>query len=44
MTINEYQFTTRWQVKGTAEEVYDILNDPTDLVRWWPAVYLDGTK
>lgn len=43
MTANEYQFVTRWRVRGTPEEVYDILNDVPDLVRWWPAVYLDVT-
>jgi hypothetical protein len=39
MTTNEYQFTTHWRVKGTPGEVYDVLRDPTDLVRWWPAIY-----
>jgi hypothetical protein len=38
---NDYHFITHWRVKGTVEEVADILNDATDLVRWWPSVYLD---
>ncbi|MGH7597078.1 MAG: SRPBCC family protein [bacterium] len=41
MPSNEYHFITHWRVAGTAEEVYDILSNATDLARWWPAVYLD---
>jgi hypothetical protein len=41
MSANEYHFITRWRVQGTREEVYDILDNPLDLVRWWPAVYLE---
>ena len=37
----EYAFLTRWRVKGTAEEVFDVLADPLALKRWWPSVYLD---
>jgi Polyketide cyclase / dehydrase and lipid transport len=37
---NEYEFVTRWRVEGTCGEVADILSDPLDLPRWWPAVYL----
>jgi hypothetical protein len=40
MPANEYHFITRWRVEGTPEEVYDILDEPADLPRWWPAVYL----
>jgi hypothetical protein len=36
-----YHFVTRWRVEGTPEEVYRLLDEPTDLVRWWPSVYLD---
>jgi uncharacterized protein YndB with AHSA1/START domain len=43
MAANEYRFVTRWRVRGTPEEVYEVLNNPTDLVHWWPAVYLDVT-
>jgi hypothetical protein len=38
---NEYQFQTHWRVSGTAREVSGLLEEPTDLPRWWPAVYLD---
>ena len=38
---NEYRFVTRWRVQGTVDEVFDVLQDPEDLVRWWPSVYLD---
>jgi hypothetical protein len=41
MATNDYHFITHWRVQSTVEEVSDILNDPTALVRWWPAVYLD---
>ncbi len=41
MSSNEYHFITQWRVKSTIKEVADILGDAGDLVRWWPAVYLD---
>ena len=37
---NDYHFTTTWKVRGTNGEVADVLRDPLDLSRWWPAVYL----
>jgi hypothetical protein len=37
---NEYHFLTRWRVKASAEEVYDILSQPEEYPRWWPSVYL----
>jgi len=37
----DYVFVTRWRVEGTIQEVSDILDDATDLPRWWPAVYLE---
>ena len=40
MRSNEYHFLTRWRVEATAEEVFDVLEKPLDLVRWWP-FYLD---
>jgi hypothetical protein len=40
MTAPEYRFVTRWDVAGTAAEVSDVLSDPRELPRWWPAVYL----
>lgn len=41
MPANEYQFLTVWGVEGTPEEVFAVLDEPADLVRWWPSVYLD---
>jgi hypothetical protein len=41
VTSSTYQFITHWRVEGTPEEVYRLIDEPTDLVRWWPAVYLD---
>jgi hypothetical protein len=41
MASNDYHFVTYWRVEGSIEEVYRVLSDATDLVRWWPAVYLD---
>lgn len=37
----EYVFVTRWRLRATAQEVFDILSDPFGLARWWPDVYLD---
>ena len=37
----EYAFLTRWRVKATPEEVFDVLADPLALRRWWPSVYLE---
>jgi hypothetical protein len=41
MAANEYRFVTRWRAQGTPEDVFEILDDPLSLVRWWPSVYLD---
>lgn len=41
MSSNEYHFISNWRVEGRVEEVSDILNDATDLARWWPSVYLE---
>ena len=35
-----HHFITRWRVKGTAEEVFQILSAPLEYPRWWPSVYL----
>lgn len=40
MPSREYRFVTHWRVYGTAEEVFEVLADPSDLPRWWPSVYL----
>ena len=41
MTANEYHYITHWRVHGTVREVSEVLGQATDLVRWWPSVYLD---
>ncbi|MGB8348450.1 MAG: hypothetical protein WCD86_26450 [Ktedonobacteraceae bacterium] len=41
MPGNDYHFITHWQVQGAIDEVTKIMEDADDLVRWWPAVYLD---
>jgi hypothetical protein len=40
MSINDYHFITKWRVKGTSQEVSDIIRDVEALTRWWPSVYL----
>ena len=37
----EYAFVTRWRLRATAQEVFDVLADPFGLARWWPSVYLE---
>jgi hypothetical protein len=37
----EYHFITHWNIRGTAEEVAEVLGDPLALGRWWPSVYLE---
>ncbi len=39
---NVYSFVDRWRVKGSVEEVYDLLSHGEDYPRWWPAIYLDA--
>ena len=41
MPANEYHFVSYWRVESTVEEVSEILNNPEDLPRWWPSVYLN---
>jgi hypothetical protein len=40
MSTAQYRFITRWRFQGTPEEVYRIIDNATDMVRWWPAVWL----
>ncbi len=37
---NQYHFTTHWRFQSSIEEIATILSDASDLVRWWPSVYL----
>ncbi|GIK43068.1 MAG: hypothetical protein BroJett011_69010 [Chloroflexota bacterium] len=41
MTGNDYHFITYWRVPGTIQEIFEIIANASDLVRWWPSVYLD---
>lgn len=41
MPNKSYHFITRWTVKASCAEVYNILKEADDLPRWWPSVYLD---
>src|SRR5512141_3215141 len=41
---NDYHFVTRWRVSATPAEVMDIIANPTDLPRWWPAVYIEAQE
>jgi hypothetical protein len=41
MSSNDYHFITHWRVKSTVEEVAGIIGHASDLVRWWPSVYLE---
>jgi hypothetical protein len=41
---SEYEFFTDWRLKGTVQEVIDIMEDATQLPRWWPSVYLDAKR
>ncbi len=38
---NTYRFVTRWRVRASAWEAYDIISQPLEYPRWWPSVYLD---
>jgi hypothetical protein len=37
---NRYTFVTQWRVDGMPAEVYELLRNSLDFVRWWPAVWL----
>jgi len=39
----DYHFVSHWRVRATREEVADVMADSADLVKWWPAVWLDVT-
>ena len=41
LALNDYHFITHWRVESTIDEVSRILSDASDLVRWWPSVYLE---
>lgn len=39
-----YRFVTRWRMAASRREMADVLGDPLDLPRWWPAVYLSAIE
>jgi hypothetical protein len=41
MQPQELHLPTIWRIKGTVEQVYDVLSRPRDFPRWWPEVYLE---
>jgi hypothetical protein len=41
MAINDYHFITRWRMQSTVEDISQIICNASDLVRWWPSVYLE---
>ncbi len=41
MATNDYHFITHWWVESTLKEVNEIIGNASDLVLWWPSVYLD---
>jgi len=41
---NHDEFLTHWRVRGTLEEVSDVLGNSLDLGRWWPAVCLSSRE
>jgi hypothetical protein len=43
VAANSYHFVTHWRVRGTCNEVADLLEKAEELPRWWPSVYLDVT-
>ncbi len=40
MSSRDYRLVTHWRVYGTAEEIFRVLEAPSELPRWWPSVYL----
>ena len=44
MAVNTYHFVSRWRVRGTVEEVGQIIGDAAGLAVWWPSVYLDVSE
>jgi uncharacterized protein YndB with AHSA1/START domain len=42
MAANEYRFVSHWHVEGSPDQVFAILDDPADYVRWWPSVWLEA--
>ena len=37
MAADSYDFITHWRVRGTCQEVFEIIADAGALKRWWPS-------
>lgn len=44
MAIHDYQFINRWRIEGTVDEVADVIAEPLEMPRWWPAWCLDAEE
>ena len=44
MSDNHYEFLTHWRVRGSLQEVSDVISNALDFPRWWPAVYLSAKE
>lgn len=42
MSINEYHFITKWEFNAAIEKVFKLIENGSDLPRWWPEVYLSA--
>lgn len=40
MSAHDYHFVTHWRVKGTLDQVFDVLSNTAEFPRWCPSVYL----
>lgn len=38
---NEYHFVNRWRLRGTIDEVAELIDHPEEFRLWWPAAWLD---
>ena len=41
MKSREFRLYSTWRVRGSIDDVYAVLTEPIEFVRWWPSVYLD---
>jgi hypothetical protein len=44
MAIHDYHFINHWRVEGAVEEVADIIAEPLEMPRWWPAWCLSAAQ
>ncbi len=42
MSTNQYHFITKWEFNASIEEVFKLIENGSDLPRWWPEVYLSA--